>query len=100
MDRITENEAAQQNNKVVFKDKEHKAKSLVYGVIKSMYETPPGFSLDDIFIVWSCKVLQNWKFILSAMFKGAPLVEVTYNGDKEETYIDVYRKIENIKIPD
>lgn len=99
MDRITENEE-RTNDKVIFKDKEHKAKSLVYGVIKSMFETPLEFKLDDIFIVWSCKTLQNWKFIISTSFNGAPLVEVTYNGDKEETYIDVYRKIENICIPD
>jgi hypothetical protein len=26
--------------------------------------------------------------------------EVTYNGDKQETYIDVYKKWENICVPD
>lgn len=85
---------------IIFKDRIDKAIRLSYGVIKSMYETPVDFNLDGMFVVWHCKVLLNWKAILSANFIGAPLVEVTYNGDKEETYIDVYKKIENVRIPD
>lgn len=85
---------------VVFKDRLDKAVKLTYGVIKSMYETPIEFNVDGVFVIWHCKTLQNWKAILSANFSGAPLVEVTYNGDKQETYIDVYKKIENVKIPD
>jgi hypothetical protein len=89
-----------QDGKMVFESKEHKARTLMFGIIDSMFETPDGFVPDDIFIVWSCKTLQNWKMILSAPFKDAPLVEVTYNGDKKETYIDVYTKLENVVIPD
>lgn len=85
---------------IVFKDRLDKAVRLTYGVVKSIYETPIDFNLDGIFVVWHCKTLQNWKTILSANFKGAPLVEVTYNGDKKETYIDVYKKLENVCIPD
>lgn len=88
------------DGKLVFKSKEDKARTLMFGIIDSMFDTPEGFTADDIFIVWSCKTLQNWKLILSAPFKDAPLVEVTYNGDKKETYIDVYRKLENVRIPD
>ena len=25
--------------------------------------------------------------------------EITYNGDKDETYVDVYKKWENFKLP-
>ena len=89
-----------EEGKLVFRDKEHKARTLVYGIIGSMFNTSEDFKPEDIFIVWSCKTLQNWKMILSAPFKGAPLVEVTYNGDKKETYIDVYQKLENVCIPD
>jgi hypothetical protein len=84
----------------VYKDRIDKAIRLSYGVVKSMHTTPVDFSLDGMFIVWHCKPLQNWKAILSATFPGAPLVEVTYNGDKKETYIDVYKKLENVRIPD
>ncbi|MEG0078207.1 DUF6275 family protein [Enterococcus sp.] len=49
----------------------------------------------DVFIVWSCKTLQNNKAILSASIKGAPLYEVTHNGDKGEIYVDTYTKESN-----
>jgi hypothetical protein len=52
-------------------------------------------SKDEIFVVWSCKTLQNKKALLSATAKGAPYFEITYNGDKDETYVDVYKKERN-----
>lgn len=45
----------------------------------------------DMFVVWSCKTLQNWKAIVSG-FNVKELIEVTYNGDKDEIYVDVYEK--------
>lgn len=46
----------------------------------------------EVFVVWSCKTLQNSKAILSATTKGAPLYEFTLNGDKGEIYVDTYIK--------
>lgn len=54
--------------------------------------------LEDIFIVWSCKTLQNSKALLSAKHKGAFYYEFTYDGDKEEVYMDVYKKVVNVPI--
>lgn len=48
-----------------------------------------------VFVVWSCKTLQNNKAILSATIKGAPLYEITHNGDKGELYVDTYNKQSN-----
>ena len=53
---------------------------------------------DDIFVVWSCKTLQNKKAILSAGIKGFPLYEFTWNGDKNEGYLDCYVKESNTLI--
>ena len=59
------------------------------------YVGDKNISNDDVFVVWSCKTLQNKKALLSAAFKGAPYFEITYNGDKDETYVDVYKKEKN-----
>lgn len=49
----------------------------------------------SVFVVWSCKTLQNSKAILSATCKGAPMYEITMNGDKQEIYVDTYTKESN-----
>lgn len=53
---------------------------------------------DDVFLVWSCKTLQNSKCLMSTPVKGAYYYEFTMNGDKEEIYMDVYKKVENIHL--
>lgn len=55
---------------------------------------------DDVFIVWFCKTLQNWKALVSTTISDGMYYEVTHNGDKNETYLDAYKKWENVRIPD
>ena len=55
---------------------------------------------DDVFVVWFCKTLQNWKALVSTTVSDGMYYEVTHNGDKGETYLDVYKKWENVCIPD
>ena len=50
---------------------------------------------DDVFIVWSCKTLQNNKALLSTTLFDGMYYEITYNGDKNEAYFDAYKKWEN-----
>ena len=50
---------------------------------------------DDIFVVWSCKTLQNNKALLSTTVPDGMYYEITYNGDKRECYFDAYKKWEN-----
>ena len=52
----------------------------------------------DVFVVWQCKTLQNQKAILAAPTPDQLLFEATYNGDKQQMYLDVYDKLENICI--
>ena len=49
----------------------------------------------DVFVVWSCKTLQNNKALLSTTLFDGMYYEVTYNGDKQELYLDAYKKFEN-----
>lgn len=55
-------------------------------------------TLDNVFIVWFCKTLQNWKALVSTTLPDGMYYEVTYNGDKKEVYLDAYKKFENRKI--
>lgn len=52
-------------------------------------------SIENVLVVWSCKTLQNKKALLSTTDKGANYFEVTYNGDKDEYYVDEYKKVNN-----
>jgi hypothetical protein len=54
----------------------------------------------EIFTVWKCKVLQNWKYLLSSTLPDGMYYELTYNGDKKEWYLDAYKKFENVCIKD
>ena len=51
--------------------------------------------LDDVYVVWSCKTLQNHKALLSTTLSDVMYYECTYNGDKKELYFDAYKKWEN-----
>ena len=55
---------------------------------------------DDVFIVWFCKTLQNWKALVSTTISDGMYYEITHNGDKNETYLGAYKKWENVCIPD
>ena len=55
-------------------------------------------SIEDIFVVWSCKTLQNNKILISTNISDGIYVECTQNGDKQETYFDIYEKRENVKV--
>lgn len=53
---------------------------------------------DNVYVVWSCKTLQNNKALLSTTVSDGMYYELTYNGDKGELYLDAYKKWENKKI--
>lgn len=53
---------------------------------------------DDVFIVWSCKTLQNNKALVSTTVSDGMYYEITHNGDKQETYVDAYKKWENFVV--
>ena len=58
-------------------------------------EAMPDF---EVFVVWSCKTLQNYKALISTTLPDGMYYECTYNGDKNELYLDAYKKFENKKI--
>ena len=55
-------------------------------------------TIDDVYIVWFSKTLQNWKALVSTTVSDGMYYEITHNGDKNETYVDVYKKWENFVV--
>lgn len=53
---------------------------------------------DDVYVVWSAKVLQNNKALLSTTLSDGMYYELTYNGNKSQIYIDAYKKFENMAV--
>ena len=50
----------------------------------------------DVFTVWSCKTLQNYKALVSTDVTGdTTYFEFTFNGDRQQLYMDVYTKEKN-----
>lgn len=79
-----------------------RAKELVVRYFNEQSERTDNFKLtkDDVFIVWFCKTLQNWKALVSTTVSDGMYYEVTHNGDKNETYLDAYKKWKNVRYPD
>lgn len=57
-------------------------------------------TMDDVFVVWFSKTLQTWKCLVSTTVSDGMYYEVTHNGDKNENYVDVYKKWENYCVKD
>jgi hypothetical protein len=77
------------------------AHGIVFDYVKTRLEKTDkhvSFGLDDVYVVWACKTLSNWKALVSTTLPDGMYYEVTYNGDKREVYLDAYKKFDNVKI--
>lgn len=82
---------------------QEKARRLVFEYIKGRLEktdTHVTFASDEVYVVWFSKTLQNWKALISTTLPDGMYYEVTHNGDKAETYIDAYKKFDNVCVRD
>jgi hypothetical protein len=74
---------------------EEMLKNAVQAVVGYFNTLPEGrmyITKDEVCIVWFCKTLQNYKVILATPLINNMLYEFSYNGDKQEGYLDVYNK--------
>lgn len=55
-------------------------------------------SITGVRLVWFAKTLQNRKAIVITTPFDGKFYEITYNGDKEEMYVDQYEKRLNMKL--
>lgn len=79
---------------------QERAKQIILNYFNSRVDVTDNvhITLEDIYVVWFCKVLQNWKVLVSTTIPDGMYYEVTYNGDTNETYVDVYKKWENYTV--
>lgn len=49
----------------------------------------------EIYTVWKCKILQNWKYLISTTLSDGMYYEMTYDGDNNRWYLDAYKKFDN-----
>lgn len=71
------------------------ALTIVGNYIEEHLDESDGPVLFNLYIVWKCKVLQNWKYLISSTLPDGMYYEVTFNGDRGEWYLDAYKKFEN-----
>lgn len=83
-------------------ERQEKARKIVMNYFNSHVDKTDNkqITLDDVFVVWFSKTLQNWKALVSTTVPDGMYYELTYNGDKHETYVDVYKKWENFTVKD
>lgn len=76
-----------------------KCKQIVYDYTNKHMDKSDGVSItiEDVYAVWSCKTLQNNKALLSTTVSDGMYYEATYNGDKNQLYLDAYKKFENVE---
>ncbi len=61
---------------------------------------------DDVYIVWFCYILGGWKALVSTTVPDGMYYEVTHKAEHDgsdgpaETYLDAYKKFDNVVIPD
>ena len=66
-------------------------------IMEHLYKSDPMPNF-TVFIVWKCKTLQNWKYLISSNLLDGMYYELTYNGDKNEWYLDAYKKFQNVVV--
>lgn len=82
------------------------ALTLIYDLIKTELDRPngkhhgqhPTFGLDEVKLVWFCYILGGWKALVTTTLPYEMYYEVTYNKEKAETYIDMYKKHGNVVV--
>lgn len=80
-------------------DMDYKVKQIVLDYVVEHLDVTDEIPQFRTFIVWKSKIIQNWKYLISTTLPDGMYYEVTYNGDKNEFYLDAYKKFEKKVIP-
>ena len=83
------------------KDFVEKAKQAVVDYFNSQADSTDKngrITSDEVYVVWLVKALQNNKALLSTTVHDGMYYEFTWNGDKNEGYLDAYKKWKNVLV--
>lgn len=83
-------------------DFQYKARSCVFQYVRHHFDKTDedafnSFAMDDVYVVWFVKTLQNWKCLISTTFPDLMYYEVTYDGDRKQVHLNAYKKFANGK---
>lgn len=53
------------------------------------------FNINDVYVVWFCYILGNFKALVSTSIPDNMYYEVTFDLYKKKVYIDAYKKFKN-----
>lgn len=62
-------------------------------------ERTPELTMEQVYIVTFTKVLGHWKALVASPNARGLMWEVTYNGYRKEAYVEIYKKLNSIKVP-
>lgn len=81
-------------------DNDHMLKMAKAAVVAwyNEHNAPATIGMEDVYITWFCKVLQNWKALAGTHHSDGMYYEVTYDGDKDFLYVDAYKKWQNVSM--
>ena len=85
--------------KHVCTDINEQARSIVLGYVLEHLDKSDETPSFETYIVWSCHILGNHKWLISTTLADGMYYEVTFNNAKKEFYLDAYKKFENRCIP-
>lgn len=71
-----------------------KCKNALVDILKEKYNQE--YSTEDFHLVWFTKALGNFKCCMCDLKPNMRYYELTYNGNKNELYVDIYSKEHNI----
>ena len=53
----------------------------------------------EVYTVWKCKILKNWKYLVSTSLYDGMYYELTFDGNLNFWYLDAYKKFDNVTVP-
>lgn len=79
---------------------QERALKIVRDFVQGHLDVTDGPQAFSAYVVWFNYTLGYWKALVSTSLPDGMYYEVTYDRAKEQTYLDAYKKFQNVCIPD